>query len=86
MRRYKTLREVLAVIYNIISIEGEISEYELIKKLEIKGISDWTFAKRKKYLMLEYPDIKKNKSDVYYIGRIESSLSTLSPPEKETGK
>ena len=83
MKRHKTLRESLAIIYNIISVDGEISEYELIKKLEFKGISHWSFNKIKKYIVLEYPDVKISKGGMYYIGSLDSSLSLLSPQEKE---
>ena len=88
MRRHRTLKEYTAIVANIIYIDGEVTEEELLDKLEDKGISHWTFYKIKihvlKRLATNYPDIKLNKKmNIYYIYHHENSLSSLSTNQKE---
>ena len=91
MRRHRTLKEYTAIVANIIYKQGEISYNELVDALESRGVSHWVFRKLKpeifERLATDYSDIKMNsRQSVFFIGRIDDSLSSLSLEDKEKSK
>ncbi len=88
MKKNRKLKEILAIMANIIYKEQEIDESNLIERLEDHyGVSFWTYDKIKKFLLIRYEDIKFNgRLRCYYVGHLDSSLSTLSLSEKQEMK
>jgi len=88
MKKNRKLKEHLAIMANIIYKELEITESNLIEKLESHyGVSFWTYLKSKRFLLIRYEDIKFNdRLETYYVGHLDCSLSALSLKEKEVLK